>query len=125
LANLIRRPVIDALTVEVGVHGKLRLCDPRREPANCVEMSSFRFARIGNNLAALLVKVLPETCDFVVAVDGFNKLFEGDGDEQTDDNSRNVDEKAELFWMAMTMQVRASGALTSCSMRWGNSSNSG
>jgi len=74
-------------------YGKLRLCDPRREPVNFVKMRSFRFASIGKYLAALLVEILPESCNFVAAVDGFNELFEGDGNEQTNDNSRNVDEK--------------------------------
>ena len=74
--------------------GKLRLCDSRREPANLVEMSSFRFTSIGKNLVALLAEVFPEICNFAVAVDGFNGLFERDCDKQTDDNSRNVNEKA-------------------------------
>jgi hypothetical protein len=74
--------------------GKLRLCDSRLEPANLVEMSSFRFTSIGKNLAALLAEVFPESCHFAVTVNGLNGLFERDCDEQTDDNSRNVNEEA-------------------------------
>jgi hypothetical protein len=56
--------------------GKLRLCDSRRESANLVEMSSFRFTSIGKNLLALLAEVFPESRNFAVAVDGINGLFE-------------------------------------------------
>ncbi len=73
--------------------GTLRLCDSRREPANLVEMSSFRSSSIGKNLVALLAEVFPESRNFAVAVDGFNGLFERYCNEQTDDNSRNVNEK--------------------------------
>src|SRR6202451_1407282 len=46
--------------------GKLRLCDSRREPANLVEMSSFRFTSIGKNLVTLLAEVFPESRNFAV-----------------------------------------------------------
>ena len=74
--------------------GKLRLFDSRREPANLVGMNSFRFASIGKNLLALLAEVFSESRNFAVADDGFNGLFESYCNEQTDDNSRNVNEKS-------------------------------
>jgi len=73
--------------------GKLGLRDSRGQPTNFVEMSSFRSTSIYKNLLALLAEVFPESRNFAVAVDGFNGLFESYCNEETDDNSRNVNEK--------------------------------
>src|ERR1700686_334109 len=62
-------------------YSKLRLRDSWREPTNLVDMRGFRTTSIGENLTALLAKVLPERCSFVVADDRFNRLFEGHGNE--------------------------------------------
>lgn len=56
-------------------------------------MRRFGIAGIRNDLAALLTQIRPERCALVAVIDGLNGLLERDGDEQTDDDGRNVNEK--------------------------------